>query len=54
MPVQINEVVIRAVVGDTYPAANTTGSQNQGNVQPISEALLVERIMEIIKEKNER
>jgi len=54
MPVQINEIVIKAVVGDTHSDANNTMSTNESNAQPIAEALLVERIIEIIKAKNER
>ncbi|MBL0341301.1 MAG: hypothetical protein IPP71_10405 [Bacteroidetes bacterium] len=53
MPVQINEVIIRAVV-DPSPGSNTT---NQTACPPsgnCGEAELVEKVLEIIREKHER
>ncbi len=54
MPVQINEVIIRAVVdseGSTGQVAETAHAQT-GNSYP--EAEIAERVMEILKEKKER
>ena len=55
MPVQINEVIVRAVVN---PAPGSTGTASRPDCPPAgnggSEADLQERILEIIKEKTER
>ena len=54
MPVQINEVIVRAVVN---PAPASTGASQPDCPPPGnsgSDADLQERILEIIKEKNER
>jgi len=54
MPVQINEVIIRAVVGNSSsnaPAA-TPGVATSG--QPVTDAEIAALVLEIIKEKNER
>lgn len=53
MPVQINEVIIRAVVDDgpgAGPASETAASA--GSI--ITDAELVEKVLEILKEKGER
>jgi len=54
MPVQINEVIIRAVV-DPRPS---TGTANEPQCPPDSstgtEAEIVEKVLEILKEKKER
>lgn len=55
MPVQINEVIIRAVV-DPRPSGEKTGS-NHVECPPgnnTSEAEMLQRVLEIIKEKTER
>jgi hypothetical protein len=51
MPVQINEVIIRAIV-DPLPS----GSNKQTNPTPTNEIELelVEKVLEIIKDKKER
>ncbi|MEO5562047.1 MAG: DUF5908 family protein [Chitinophagaceae bacterium] len=54
MPVQINEVIVRAVV-DPRPAEEKGGAMDcppSGNSG--DDAEIVEKVLEIIKEKNER
>jgi Family of unknown function (DUF5908) len=55
MPVQINEVIVRAVVN---PSPGSSGSASQPDCPPAGnsgmEADLQETILEIIKEKQER
>ncbi len=51
MPVQINEVIIRAVV-DPAPVENTTQPDSLNSISLEVEA--VEKILEILKEKQER
>jgi len=53
MPVQINEVIIRAVVDSSAPATTTTASATTNN-QPVQDTEIAARVLEIIKEKNER
>lgn len=54
MPVQINEVVIKAVV-DSNPAAGTGNAPaNTSAGTSITEAELAAMVLEIIKEKKER
>lgn len=53
MPVQINEVVIRAVV-DPRPAENTGADMECPPSGNSGDAEIVEKILEIIKEKTER
>lgn len=55
MPVQINEVIIKAVV-DSKPSP-TAGGKNPVKCPPGSnsgESAMLEKILEIIKEKTER
>lgn len=56
MPVQINEVIIKAVV-DPRPSSSGTGS-NEPDCPPNSNAGgendLIEKVLEIIREKQER
>jgi hypothetical protein len=53
MPVQINEVIIRATVNDgpCSSGSNTTASPAENM---LDNATLVEQIMDIIRNKNER
>jgi hypothetical protein len=54
MPVQINEVIIRAVV---EPGPTSGGGANEPECPPAGnggEAELVEKVMEILREKLER
>ncbi|MDF2433054.1 MAG: hypothetical protein JWP44_2685 [Mucilaginibacter sp.] len=51
MPVQINEVIIRAVV-DPAPVSNGTNPPPPNNNAAEYEA--IEKVLEIIKEKQER
>jgi uncharacterized protein DUF5908 len=54
MPVQINEVIIKAVI-DPRPSANA--GSNEPECPPdsdSSESAMVEKLLEILKEKQER
>lgn len=55
MPVQINEVIVRAIVN---PSPGSTGTASQADCPPPgnsgSDAEMTEKILEIIKEKQER
>ena len=54
MPVQINEVIIRATV-DTAPSSGTSHSTgNTSNGTGSQDAEILEKVLEIIKEKQER
>lgn len=55
MPVQINEVIVRAVVAPS--ASGSTGTGGQPECPPpgnSGDAELQERVLEILKEKTER
>ena len=52
MPVQINEVIIKAVVGDSTPVTGVAATTLAGS--NTSEAELAAIVLEIIKEKKER
>lgn len=52
MPVQINEVIIRAVVDDA-PVTSPSQTEDAGGHHVDTEDLL-EKLLEIIKEKGER
>jgi hypothetical protein len=59
MPVQINEIIIRAVVGASTDKENmpdtTCGEDNSGSSGNDNDlAILAEKIMEIIRAKQER
>ena len=55
MPVQINEVIIKAVVD---PSPSSTGGSNEPECPPAGsntgEAEIMEKILEILREKQER
>lgn len=57
MPVEVRELVIKAIIVQDIQSAGDTaqGGQNNG-VAPAEEIIkvCVERVMEILKEKNER
>lgn len=54
MPIEIRELVIKASVGQDGQGTGSSGtSANMGNSEEIIKAC-VEKVMEIIKEKNER
>lgn len=53
MPVQINEVIVRAVV-DSSASAGTTAAATTPAGTHTSEAELAAMVLEIIKEKKER
>ncbi|MEP6727882.1 MAG: DUF5908 family protein [Bacteroidota bacterium] len=57
MPVEIRELVIKATVDPNNNSTNGTGSNNTGsNTTPGEEMikLCVDKVLEILKEKNER
>jgi len=54
MPVQINEVIVKAVV-DPRPAETNSGSLDcPPSANSGEDAEIVEKVLEIIKEKTER
>lgn len=53
MPVQINEVIIKAVVDSQATSANDNAPAVQSNI-PTTELEIIEKFLEIIKEKKER
>ncbi|MBV7530816.1 DUF5908 family protein [Chitinophaga sp. sic0106] len=53
MPVQINEVVIRTVI-ETPSASSGSGSVTNTPPPSAADTSLVEKVLEIIREKNER
>lgn len=53
MPVQINEVIIKAVVDSQATSANDNAPAVQSNI-PTKELEIIEKFLEIIKEKKER
>ena len=53
MPVQINEVIIKAVVDSQPSSANNNTSSAHSN-STTSEMEMIEKVLEIIKEKQER
>ncbi|ASU33903.1 DUF5908 family protein [Mucilaginibacter xinganensis] len=53
MPVQINEIIIRAVV-DPAPVNSGSSSQTPQGVGSDESYEAVEKVLEIIKEKQER
>ena len=53
MPVQINEIIIRAVV-DPAPASGSSGSQTPPTSGGKTDYEAIEKVLEIIKEKLER
>lgn len=54
MPVQINEIIIRAVVDPRPSGGNTTQPECPPTGNSGSEAEMVQQVLEIIKEKRER
>jgi hypothetical protein len=55
MPIEIRELVIKATVSDS--SGDGSGSSNNGNAADVKEAdvnLIVEKVLEILKEKSER
>lgn len=54
MPVQINEVIIRAVVENTSGSNAETPQGNKANSKAIQEADIASILIEVIKEKNQR
>ncbi len=54
MPVQINEVVVRAVVAPNPAAEHSTQIECPPAGNSGSAAELLEKVLEIIKEKHER
>jgi len=52
MPVQINEVIIRAVVNENVQNESATSSHARGTA--ISEEEIADKILAIIREKTER
>ena len=53
MPVQINEVIIKAVVDSQAASANNNAPAVHSNILP-TELEIIEKVLEIIKEKKER
>ncbi len=53
MPVQINEVIIRAVV-DNSNSTTTPAAPGSSTGQPVPDIEIAAMVLEIIKEKNER
>ncbi|MGN6264018.1 MAG: DUF5908 family protein [Ginsengibacter sp.] len=53
MPVQINEVIIKAVVDSQVTSANDNAPAVQSDI-PATELEIIEKFLEIIKEKKER
>lgn len=53
MPVQINEVIIKAVVGNSTPVAGAAVAVTSAG-SSTSETELAAMVLEIIKEKKER
>jgi len=55
MPLEIRELVIKATVGDgADDEANTTSSNGSGNAKESDVNLIVEKVLEILKEISER
>ena len=54
MPVQINEVIIRAVVDNNSAPSQGTDTSHQVASQSNTDAEIAALVLEIIKEKNER
>lgn len=57
MPIEIRELVIKATIVQDGAAADRGGSTGQNNGVTASEELIntcVEKVLEILKEKNER
>jgi hypothetical protein len=52
MPIQINEIVIKAVIQDSKQKKETPAKEKEDKETIISES--VERVLEILKEKKER
>lgn len=52
MPLEIRELVIKATVGGEKSKASTPSDATNGNEFSINE--IVDKVLEIIKEKNER
>lgn len=53
MPIQINEVIIRAIVDSGAVTAGASGTSTT-TVTTDTETALVDKLLEIIKEKKER
>jgi hypothetical protein len=53
MPVQINEVIIKAVVDSQAVSANNNAPAAHSNLSS-TELEIIEKVLEIIKEKKER
>ncbi|MDB5250063.1 MAG: hypothetical protein JWQ40_4457 [Segetibacter sp.] len=54
MPVQINEVIIRAVVDTGTSAGHSSETTEPPSANTGTEAEIAEKVMEILKEKKER
>lgn len=54
MPVQINEVIIKAVVDPRPSGGNTTQPECPPTANSGSEAEMIEQVLAIINEKKER
>jgi hypothetical protein len=53
MPVQINEIIIRAVVNPA-PVSSSNSSQSSSAGSSSADYEAIEKVLEIIKEKQER
>jgi hypothetical protein len=54
MPVQINEVIIRAIVESNGPVTSPAETVTAATSQTMPDMEIAEQVLEIIKEKNER
>ena len=54
MPVEIKELVIKTVVEEERQGGDNVGSAPENTQQDITIQLCVEKILEILKDKNER
>ena len=54
MPVQINEVIIKAIVSPEGSAGSTVPTVAPASLPAAMESELAERVIEILKEKKER
>jgi hypothetical protein len=57
MPLEIRELVIKATVDSSNGGAQASNSGNNGDAEDAKEAevnLIVEKVLAILKEKNER
>jgi hypothetical protein len=54
MPVQINEVIVRAVVNPSRVSSGSSAPECPPATGSVTEAEVAERVLEIIREKNLR